>query len=398
MMKSFFLLIGVTVLFGGVCAAPISGHDDFSAWSDFEGMFGKIYNDMLELDVTAICERVLEWPDFLDEEDELIFSLEDCEEFAETGRLSDFVNIHSGSKTDIDRWIDIFRAKYGFEKQVWRDEYNLQRQFALSSIWNDGDGGGIPPKMVTSPVDLVVRWNEIDDVLFGKLAEQPEFESFSESEDDIFELWAEEPAVDLWLDQSAEKKIPYGISQKHYKDGESSIVGGYAEQSRIFEEELNTNSLIAGRATTQTFDIAFTGAPMPMSTGMSVDAVASAAESTDLPEQVTILEQVPMGELEGVFAKFFLQQSATELRDAKNDGSRMAWLHKIFVEAPEQTNQEFSDNISDLLQRRFETRAKKGGLLEILPLQHFNTTLDVWIEILDEWIKVNEDFLTHVAK
>ncbi len=398
MMKSIFIFAGLIFLFGTTFATPIKGYEEFSDWSDFNGMFGKIYNDIQEIDITEICERVLEWPDFLDEEGELIFSLEDCEEFVEDGILSSFVNSHAGSKTNIDRWIEVFRSKYEFEKELWRKEYDLQRKMALSSIWNDGDGGGLPPKKRTSPVDLVLRWNEIDKILFGVIAEQPEFESFIESEDDIFDPWSETPEEDIWIDQRANNLIPYGIAQNHYSEGEKSIVGGYAEQAKMFEEDLNAHSLIAGKATTQSFDMAFTGAPIPTSTGMHVDADASIAESPDVPEQITVLEQVPMGELEGVFAKFFQQQSSSELRDAQDDGSRTGWFYKIFVEVPEQTNEEFLENIAHLLRVRSERRMQDTGLSELIPLTQFNTTLDIWIKILDKWKDVNGEFLKNVAK
>jgi hypothetical protein len=398
-MKKLILLTVGGLLLGNAFAAPLSGQEDFSAWKNFSGVFEKIYNDTRVLDVTAVCERVLEWPYFWDTEGKLIFSLEDCEEFAETGRLSSFVNTHSGSKVDIDRWIEIFRQKYSFEERLWRYEYNLQRTITFSSIWQDGDGGGgLSPEKINSPVDLVVVWNEIDEILFGTLAEYPEFASFTESDADIFVPWQVTPEEDDWIDQRAEKKMAYGIEKKHYPDGEASIAGGFAEQSRIFEEELNVHSLIPGRATTQTFDMPFTGIPVPMGTGMYVDTAASPAESPDVPEQMMILEQTPMGELEGAFAKFFRQQSATELRDAQEDGSRMNWLQRIFVTAPIQTDQEFSDTISQLLRLRAETRAQDIGTVEVVPLQQFNTTLDVWIDTLEKWKTANESFLTHTAQ
>ena len=44
-----------------------------------------------------------------------------------------------------------------------------------------------------------------------------------------------------------------------------------------------------------------------------------------------------------------------------------------------------------------ETRDKEAGLEELVPLQKFNTTLDVWIEILNLWKFVNEEFITHTS-
>lgn len=391
---------------GTVSAAPFAGGEDFSSWSDFEGIYSAMYRNTQIEDVTEICERVLQWPDFLDEEGELIFSLEDCEEFAQTGGLSSFVNTHAGSRKDISRWIEVFQVKYAFEKNIWHYEYNLQRKLALAAIWNDGDGGvdnpkedeRITPKKRTSPVDLVLQWNDIDRILFGVLAEYPEFESFIENTDDITDPWAETPAQDVWLDQRTEKILPYDILTRYYSTDKKSISGGYEEQSRMFEEELNPHSLILGKATSGTFDSAFTGSPLPTSTGMNFYMAESIPTSPDIPEHESILEKTPMGELDGVFADFFQQQSSAELRDTQSNGSRTEWLQQIFVIAPTKTNEELKENIEELLRLRSETRAQDAGVLETLPLQQFNTMLDVWISVLDTWKKVNKEFLTHDKK
>lgn len=404
-MKNIFLILCLSLI-GTVSAAPFSGGEDFSSWSDFEGIYSEMYKDIRVEEGTEICERVLQWPDFLDEEGTLIFSLEDCEEFAQTGGLSSFVNAHAGSINDISRWIEVFQVKYAFERDIWHYEYNLQRKSALAAIWNDGDGGvdtpkedeRLTPKQRTSPVDLVLQWNDIDRVLFGVLAEYPEFESFIENTDDITSPWAETPAQDEWLDQRAEKIRPYTISDRYYSTDKKSISGGYEEQSRMFEEELNPNSLILGKATTGTFDSAFTGSPLPTSTGMNFYMAKSIPASPDIPEHESVLKQTPMGELDGVFADFFQQQSSSELRDTQSNGSRTEWLQQIFVLAPQKTDQELTENIEKLLRLRSETRAHDAGVLEILPLQQFNTVLDVWISVLETWEKVNKEFLTHDKK
>ncbi len=380
-------------------SAPV-GSEELSRWSDFQGLYHQMYDDTFVVDETAICERVLQWPEFWDEEkEELIFSLEDCETFADTNTLTYFVNTHLLSKTDADYWMGVVQNRYNSEKVLWQKEYDLKRTLSFSNIWTDGDGGGEEtPKKRTSPVDLVVSWNEIDKILFGVIAEYPEYASFSESEEDIKISWSEEPEEDEWLDQRGDKKGPYGVDQKHYKDGEESLSGGYAEQIVIFEEDLNTNSLIPGRATTQTFDMPFSGKPIPPSTGMHVDADATPAESTDDPLQISVLEQKPMGELEGAFSKLFQQQSLAELRDAREDGSRFNWLYKVFVTDQNALDQGFFGNIASLVQIRSDIRNKDIARLDVLPVQKFVTVIDVWISVLEKWKKVNEVFLTNDVK
>lgn len=405
-MKKILFVCGICIL-GSAFAAPIPGGEEFSSWSRFEGMFSQIYRDVRAEDRTEICERVLEWPEFLNTDGSLLFSLEDCEEFAKTN-VSDFLKNHEYAQTKVREKIEALRIRYEFEKKLWHYQHDLERRMALSSIWNDGDGGvenpeedkKLTPKKRTSPVDLVMLWNEIDRILFGIEAEYPEFSSFTPSEEEISSPWAEVPEKDSWLDQRAENIKLYSILlKKYYSDAKKSISAGYEEQARMFEEELNVHSLIPGRATTGTFDSAFTGSPLPVSAGMNFNTVESVPQSPDVPEQETVLEQVPMGELEGAFAKFFRQQSAIELRDAQNDSSRTNWFEKIFVSAPAQTNEAFRKNIAHLLQIRSETRVQDGGLLELLPLQQFNTTLDVWISLLNDWEKrINPAFLLHDKK
>lgn len=415
-MKKLFLLSGVFILFGNVCAAPINGYGEFSSWSaceepsstpctDFKGMFDQIYKDVLAEDRTEICERVLEWPEFLDEEGKLIFSLEDCEAFADTN-VSDFLRKNEQSVTEMREVRDALRKRYEFEKNIWHYEHNLARKTALSSIWNDGDGGVDKPKedrrltpiKRTSPVDLVMLWNEIDRILFGIEAKYPEFLTFIESEEAIDTPWEEVPENDSWLDQRAEKIQQYDTHYIYYTGTKKSISAGYKEQARMFEEELNVHSLTTGRTATGTFDTAFTGIPIPLSLGINFNIVESVPASPDIPEQESILKQVPMGELDGVFAKFFRQQSVFELRDAQNDSARTSEIQNS-SSVSAQMNKEFEEDMSHLLQVRSEMRLQDGGLLELLPLQQFNTTLDVWISMLNVWEKtVNREFLTHDKK
>ncbi len=401
-MRKICLIAGCLLFSTTVLSAPIPGHDHFSEWGDFQGMFEKIYKDTRELDVTAICERVLEWPDFLNEEGELIFSLEDCEEFAYTENLSNFVNTHSGSKTTIDRWIEVFRVKYAFEKQLWQFEHDMQRQLALAYIWNDGDGGKNDaneqpePQERTSPVDLVFRWNEIDNILFGELAEYPEFAAFTESTDDIFDSWEGEPTEDPWLNQQ-EEVFTYD-PLRNYSEREKSITGGYEELARMFEEKLNTYSLIAGKMTTQTFDAPFTGYFVPVGLGMHVDGAVSPSVSPDIPTQLGVLEKSPMKEFDGLFPLFFRQQSTLELRgESFTSSSRRisASLHEAFSTMVDKMNTDLTEKVAVLLRDISETREKDEGLTNLVPLQKFNTTLDVWIDILNLWKIVNEKFLTH---
>lgn len=404
-MKKIFLVCGILIL-GTVSAAPIPGGEEFALWSSFEGMFDQIYKDVLAEDRTEICERVLEWPEFLDEEGKLIFSLEDCEAFADTN-VSDFLRKNEQSVTEMREVRDALRKRYKFEKNIWHYEHNLARKTALSSIWNDGDGGVDKPKedrkltpiKRTSPVDLVMLWNEIDRILFGIEAKYPEFLTFIESEEAIDTPWEEVSENDSWLDQRAEKIQLYSIIlKKYYTDAKKSISAGYEEQARMFEEELNVHSLITGRTATGTFDTAFTGIPIPLSLGINFNIVESVPASPDIPEQESILKQVPMGELDGVFAKFFRQQSVFELRDAQNDSARTSEIQNS-SSVSAQMNKEFEENMSHLLQVRSEMRLQDGGLLELLPLQQFNTTLDVWISMLNVWEKtVNRGFLTHDKK
>jgi hypothetical protein len=408
-MKKILLVCGILIL-GTASAAPIPGGEEFSSWSSFEGMFDQIYKDVRAEDRTEICERVLEWSEFLDKDGTLIFSLEDCEAFANTN-VSDFLKKNEQSSTKVREKTDALQKRYEFEKKVWHYEHDLERMTALSSIWNDGDGGvenpeedtKLTPKKRTSPVDLIMSWNEIDRILFGMEAKYPEFSTFIASEESIDVPWLETPENDSWLDQRAEKIQLYSILlKKYYTDAKKSISGGYEEQARMFEEELNVHSLIPGRATTGTFDSAFTGSPLPVSAGMNFNTVDSIPASPDIPEQESVLKQTPMGELEGAFSKFFRQQSAIELRDVLeglSNLSRVDSFYKFFVTVPAETNQQFAENISHLLRVRAETRLQDGGLLELLPLQQFNTTLDVWISILNGWEKkVNKSFLTHDKK
>ena len=403
-MKKILFVCGILIL-GTVSAAPIEGGEEFSSWSKFEGMFSQIYKDVRTEDRTEICERVLEWPEFLDEEGKLIFSIEDCVAFVDTN-MSDFLKKHEQSFLEMREARDVLRKRYEFEKNIWHYEHDLARKAALSSIWNDGDGGvdklqedeKVTPIKRTSPVDLVMLWNEVDRILFGIEARYPEFASFTPSEEDIASPWKEIPENDSWLDQRVEHFWLYFSNLDKYQDGEESISAGYEEQSRMFKEELNTYSLIPGRATTGTFDSPFTGLPLPVTTGMNFTVVNSIPASPDIPEQESILKQVPMGELEGVFAKFFHQQSVFELRDAQNDSARTSEIQNS-ASVSAQMNKEFEENISHLLQVRAETRLQDGGLLEILPIQQFNTMLDVWISILDYWkTEVNKEFLSHTKK
>jgi len=395
-MKKLFLIAGGILLSTTVLSAPIPGVNHFSYWNDFKGMFNKIYTDTQELDVAAICERVLEWPDFLDEEGELIFSLEDCEELVKSG-VSSFVNTHSKSLTQTEKLSNALEVKYSFEKQLWQEEYDLQRQVALAYIWNDGDGGANPennppaPKERTSPVDLVFRWNEIENILFGVLTEYPEFASFKESTDDIFDPWEEEPTEDPWLDQR-EKVFSYA-PWVNYSAGEKSITGGYEELARMFEEKLNAFSLISGKMTTQTLDAPFTGSCVPNGIGMNVDGAAAPAVSPDIPAQIAIQEKVPTND--GIFPIFFRQQAAEELRNPYYI-SRKDSLNQT-LEDSEGINDALSNLIDTVSRYTEESRDKELGLAELLPLEQFNTTLDVWISNLKKWKSINEEFITHTA-
>ncbi len=391
--------MGCVFLSTTVFGAPIPGVDHFSYWNDFEGMFDEIYIDTQELDVTAICERVLEWPNFSDE-GKLIFSLEDCEELAGSD-VSSFVNAHSKSLKQTEELSNAFAVKYSFEKQLWQEEHDLQRQVALSYIWNDGDGGANPenkkpvPKERTSPIDLVFRWNEIDDILFGELAEYPNFLAFKESKDKISTPWPAEPAAELWFNQQQEvfDYDPF----RNYSDNEISITGGYEGLARMFEEKLNAYSLISGKMTTQTFDAPFTGSYVPNGIGMHVDGATAPAVSPDVPAQITVRGEVPMKEFDGIFPLFFRQQSTSELRESFNHLSNRISdsLHETFITRVDDNNRDLMEKVDSLLRELAETRDTDAGLEEFIPLQKFNTTLDVWIDILNLWKQVNEEFVTH---
>lgn len=399
-MKKIFLITGLIFLSTTVWSAPISGQKEFTKWSDFEGMFGKIYNDTRVLDVTAVCERVLEWPNFLDEEGEPKFSLKDCEELSQYG-LSSFVNSNSKSLQQTEELRNAFGVKYFFEKELWQYEYDLQRQLALSYIWNDGDGGQKSgnkepaAQKITSPVDLVFRWNEIDHILFGELAEYPEFAAFKKSTDDIYDPWKAEPIKAFWLNQQ-ENIFSYDPF-RNYSDNEISITGGYEGVARMFEEKLNTHSLIAGKMTTQTFDAPFTGSFVPNGIGMHMNGVSSPSVSPGSPAQLEILKKTPMKELNGVFPLFFRQQSTSELRTSFSSKQKRISesLHETFITMTNQINTDLNEKVARLLQELTEKRDKDAGLEELLPLQKFNTTLDVWIDILELWKFVNEEFVTH---
>lgn len=408
-MKKILVVFGILFLGAASAAAipsPILGEDTFSSWSNFEGIFSQIYKDVRIENSTEICERVLQWPEFW-EDGEQIFSLEDCEDFVGT-TVSDFLKSHEYAYTNIRDKTEALRVKYEFEKALWHYQHDLERRTALSSIWNDGDGGvenppsaeqKLVPEERTSPVDLVTLWNQIDHILFGVQATYPKFASFVPSDDPLDEEWAETPDNDPWLDQRTERLPAYTPeSKRYYTDGEKSIAGGYEEKAHMFEYELNPSPLITGAATTQTFDMAFTGMPMPMSGGMNFDTAETVPASPDIPEQESILQQIPMGELNGAFAKFFRQQSSVELKDTQNDGARNKILQNILVLAPEEKSQNFVENIKNLLQIRKETGIEDTGQLELLPLQQFNTVLDAWISVLNKWQLVNVSFLTHDRK
>ena len=115
-------------------SAPV-GSEELSRWSDFQGLYHQMYDDTFVVDETAICERVLQWPEFWDEEkEELIFSLEDCETFADTNTLTYFVNTHLLSKTDADYWMGVVQNRYNSEKVLWQKEYDLKRTLSFSNI------------------------------------------------------------------------------------------------------------------------------------------------------------------------------------------------------------------------------------------------------------------------
>lgn len=371
---------------GNVSAAPIFGDHEFTDWSDFGGMYGKLYRDVILIDNEEICLRVLQWPQFV-EDGEPVFSLDDCLGFAEEGSLTSFANTKAGTKTDLERWSELMGLKFDFEKQLWQQENSLKRQLALGTIWTDGDLGG---DRTTSPFDLVVRWNEIDEILHGEKTTYPNYLALSESDDDIYADWVEDEAVDEWLNQKADN-LP---SPSDYPDGEESFAGGFDEQKRNFND-IASNSLIPGEAVQQTFGVPFRGSPVPTSLQMNVDAVPSIPESPDDAEQVAVQDEIPFGELQGVFGEFFEEQTALELREAEEDASRSDLFHQIFSVDPGETDKAFEEKIDLLLRDHADTRLHDGGQLELLPLLQWNIVLDTWIDNLDKWKGTTETFLTN---
>ena len=383
-MKKLLCLVSI-VWCASSSNAAVFGDNEFTAWSDFDGIFHKIYLDVIEVYNEEICKRVLQWPQFV-EDGELIFSLEDCLSFAEKGELSDFANEKAGSKTEIDSWLDLIGLKYDFEKQLWQQEFSLKRQLSFGAIWYDGDQGG---EVANSPIDLVVSWNEVDEIMHGEKATSPNYKSQVEEE---IEEWPEEPESDDWMNQSEDNLD----SPSDYPDGEESFAGGFDEQKRNFND-IAANSLIPGdgAGVQQTMGGPFRGSPVPTSIQMNVDTVASLPESPDAAAQDSVKEEVPFGELQGIFSKVFEEQSAVELRETVDNGSRADLLHQIFSVDSGESDAGLTESIDMVFQEHIETTMKDAAQQDLLPRQQWNILLDTWVENLEKWKTTTEVFLTN---
>jgi succinate dehydrogenase flavin-adding protein (antitoxin of CptAB toxin-antitoxin module) len=280
------LIILVLIIFGslGIVSAQeypdkLNGGEKLNKITDFRGIYEKIYDDVNNEDLVEVCERTLLWPEFWkknkNNEDELIYSIKNCQNLRNKSTLTNFLNKAEQNINNFNTFKNNFTNRFELEQSLLRTENDLRRETGFSYIFSDG-----AEDTRDSPFDLISDLNEIDEIFFGEKTERPDL-NFTQKIEKEMTVDINSETKELWLNQIEENHQPLNPDFENYKDNFSGNLWKIA--IKVLREDLNTYALWTQYVGKTMFDRVDTDGVFPPS-GFTAATTAIPPLSSDMPE------------------------------------------------------------------------------------------------------------------
>lgn len=300
MKKNWLIFCLSFLLWSGVGAEfypeKINNGNEFTKWSHFENLYEKNYKDVDTFDLNEIKDRVCEYPDIDCEKKLSIKNFEDLLQLTVVGNV--------GEKLGQERFRQYMEGIIRYELELYQLEQSLARHGSMELIYTDGDGyENDSYTQKTSPFDVSVALNEIDELFFGekKLNFYPHYMKKKSAEN------SSEP----WLDRR-EDKLP-AVSDFSENDVSFSAIAQHV--GKIFQEEINPFSLVCSKNTKNIFEYPFCTTPIGIPK-LAVSTFPQPSASSDIPASEAVLS-TDFGEQFNGILKKIVSNADCETQDLK---------------------------------------------------------------------------------